>query len=86
MPDILKEMTEAVTERIGRSIARDARQRGINGGAAGRLFGSDQPYGGGNGQTTQNFFTTGYDSGTGKTTVALLPDFSIVDSTDILTS
>jgi hypothetical protein len=85
MPDILKEMSSALQEGMLRIVARDARQRGINATDAGRLFGSNQVYGGGNGNTTQNFFTTGYDSGTGHTTVAFLVGFSLVDGSDILT-
>lgn len=84
MPDILKEMSAALQEGMLRIVARDARQRGINAGHAGRLFGSDQVYGGGNGNSTQNFFTTGYDTGTGKTTVGFLVGFSIVDGEDII--
>ena len=86
MPDILKEMTDALQEGMLRVVARDARRRGINPGEAGRLFGSNQVYGGGNGNTVQNFFTTGYDTGTGHTTVAFLVGFSLIDGLDILTA
>ena len=86
MPDYLKEMRDAMAEGVLRIIARDALRRGLDQGAVGRLFGSDQPYGGGNGFATENHFTTGYDSGTGKTTVAFLTGYSPVDGSDIVTA
>jgi hypothetical protein len=86
MPDTLKELRDALASGASHSIARYALQRSIQSTSPGRLFGSDQPYGGGNGSQTQDFFTTGYNSGTGETTVAFLPDFSTVDGADIITA
>ena len=86
MPDILKEMTGALSDAIRREIAKDARKRAQNIGLSGRLFGSDIAYGGGNGTSVDTFFATGYDSGSGTTTVAFIPGFSPVGGTDIVTS
>lgn len=86
MPDIQKEFREAITDGMRNLIARNDRQRGLYSAGPGKLFGSNQDYGGGAGVGTQDFFTTGYDTGTGQTTVAFLPDFSPMDGGDITTA
>lgn len=86
MPDVQKEFRSALVDGMRSLIAGDARQRGLYSSGPGKLFGSNQDYGGGVGEGFQDFFTTGYDSVNGVTTVAFLPDFSLVDGTDIVTA
>lgn len=86
MPDYLKELRGVLVDGMGHIISKDARQRGIEPALAGRLFGSGVGYDGGNGSALQNFFTTGYDSGSGETTVPFIVGFSDVDGEDIVTA
>jgi hypothetical protein len=86
MPDILKEMRQSLAEGVQRLIDRDALQRAVQGGGTIRSVGGGQDFLSAQSSEVQNFFTTGYNSGTQTTTTAFLVGFSPLDGTDILTA
>ncbi len=86
MPDILKEMRSSLADGVQRLIDRDSLKRGVQGGGVIRSLGSGQDFLAAQAASTQNFFTTGYNSGTGTTTIPLTLGFSALDGPDILTA
>lgn len=85
MPDILKEMQEAVAAGVLRLIDKQQRQRAIQAGGPARTLGGGQDLLAPLSVNAQNFFTTGYDSVNKVTTVPFLSGFSVVDGDDVVT-
>lgn len=83
MPDLLKEMRETLVEAVERLLAVDHSRRQLAPPNAGRKIGSGITHGGSSGTAVQDHATTGYDSGSGTTTVAWVLGVSPLDGDNL---
>lgn len=83
--DPMKEMAHSIGDGVRRLIHAEAMKKGWMATPPGRLLQTNIPIAGGAKWQTQDLFTTGYDSGSGQTTVPFTVGLSPVDGGDMVT-
>lgn len=81
MRDAVNQIKEAVERAVRGQIQRDASERGV---AVSNAGGIGNALGGGAGTEQMAMFATGYNAGSGETTLGFVFDFSEFDGSDLL--
>lgn len=83
MPDLIKELKEALVDGVRRLITADQAAKQFLPSPPGRTVGTGIAFAGASGTRDDNRVATGYDPATGLTTVVVTLDASIIDGDDV---